>query len=126
MPNRLKYLGAAVATFALLGAVTLAIAGPYGALATSPSAAFGYSNNYDDLEAAKSRALTECTAVSTGCEVKQTFENTCVSIFKAGNGAMGWSWGHGRDEDNRLAMESCRNNKGEDCTSSARFCTGNP
>ena len=126
MAYKLPYLGAVFCAVALIGAVKPAAAGPYGALATSPQADFGYSYNYDDAEEARRRALVECAQHSSECQVKGTFQDTCVSIAKASNGAMGWAWGHGRGEDERLAMSECNNNKGDNCQISRRFCTGNP
>lgn len=111
---------------ALVTVAKPALAGDYGALATSPDADFGYSYNYDYAEEARSRALSECRKHSSDCQVKGTFQNTCVSVAKANNGAMGWAWGHGRSEDDRMAMSECRNNKGRGCELSTRFCTGNP
>jgi uncharacterized protein DUF4189 len=100
--------------------------GIYGALATSPDADFGYSYNYGSQEEARRRAMSECSKHASTCSVKGSFSNTCVSVARAGNGAMGWAWGHGRREDDKLAMDECRNNRGNDCTLQARFCTGNP
>ena len=98
--------------------------GPYGALATSPRADFGYSYNFASAEAASPRALSECAKHASDCTVKRTFENTCVSIAKASNGAMGWAWGNGKADDDRMAMESCNKNNGGDCQLATRFCTG--
>ena len=126
MQKKLPHLGAILCAVALLGVVKPAAAGSYGALATSPKADFGYSYNFDDAEEAKRRALVECAQHSSECQVKGTFQDTCVSIVKASNGAMGWAWGHGRAEDERLAMNECQKNKGDDCKFSRRFCTGNP
>jgi len=124
--KKLSSVGAVLCALALLTVVKPAMAGDYGALATSPDADFGYSYNYDYAEEARSRALEECRKHSSDCKVKGTFENTCVSVAKATNGAMGWAWGHGRSEDDRMAMSECRNNRGRNCELSARFCTGNP
>ena len=126
MSNKLPYLGAALCALALMGGAKFAYAGAYGALATSPEADFGYAYNYDYAEEARRRALSECAKHSSECKVKGTFQDTCVSIAKAGNGAMGWAWGHGKRDDDRMAMEECTNNKGRDCELSARFCTGSP
>jgi serine/threonine-protein kinase len=126
MTKKMPFLGAALCALALMGGVKFAFAGAYGALATSPDADFGYAYNYDYAEEARRRALSECAKHSSACVVKGTFENTCVSIAKASNGAMGWAWGHGKSDDDRMAMDECRNNKGRGCELSARFCTGEP
>lgn len=114
------------ATLFLTGTTSYGLAGPYGALATSPNADFGYSYNYDYEDDAIDRALQECRRYSSACELKQTFRNVCVSVAKASNGAMGWSWGFGRGQDDRNALQTCRENRGPDCHLAARFCTGNP
>ena len=124
--KRLSLIGAALFALVLMCGAEPATAGDYGALATSPQADFGYSYNFDDEDGAQDRALTECQKHSGECKIKGTFSNTCVSIAKAGNGAMGWAWGHGKSSDDRMAMTECRNNKGRDCELSARFCTGSP
>ncbi len=126
MSKKLAYLGAVFCAVVFLGTAKPATAGNFGALATSPDADYGYSYNYDYAEEARSRALEECRKHSSDCHVKRTFENTCVSVAKSSNGAMGWAWGHGKGEDDDLAMTECRNNKGRGCELSARFCTGNP
>jgi serine/threonine-protein kinase len=120
------YLGAIFGALVLLGGADPAAAGPYGALATSPQADFGFSYNFDDEDGAQDRALSECQQHSSECTVKGTFENTCVSIAKASNGAMGWAWGNGKRDDDRIAMSECRKNRGRDCELSRRFCTGEP
>jgi serine/threonine-protein kinase len=110
----------------VVAAVSGAQAGPYGALATSPNADFGYAYNYDDPQDARSRALQECRQHSNECTIKGNFQNVCVSIAKASNGAMGWAWGHGRDGDDSRALQTCRDNNGRGCELATRFCTGNP
>jgi serine/threonine-protein kinase len=126
MTKKLPYLGATLCALVLLSGVKIAVAGPYGALATSPNADFGYSYNYDYAEEARRRAMSECGKHSSDCSVKGTFTDTCVSVAKASNGAMGWAWGRGKRDDDRIAMNECRNNRGRDCELSTRFCTGNP
>lgn len=126
MTKKVSYLGATVCALALLGGVKIAAAGAYGALATSPEADYGFSYNYDYADEARQRAMSECQKHSNDCAVKGTFQNTCVSIAKASNGAMGWAWGRGKGDDDRVAMNECRNNKGRDCELARRFCTGNP
>jgi serine/threonine-protein kinase len=121
-----RYLATIVCAIALVGGVKLAVAGAYGALATSPDADFGFAYNFDDAEGARQRAMSECRKHSNKCAVKGTFQNTCVSIAKASNGAMGWAWGHGKRDDERMAMEECEKNKGRNCEFSRRFCTGDP
>jgi serine/threonine-protein kinase len=126
MTKKLPHLGATLCVLILLCAATPAAAGPYGALATSPEADYGFSYNFDDEDSAQDRALSECGKHSSNCTVKGTFQNTCVSIAKASNGAMGWAWGRGKRDDDRVAMSECRNNRGRDCELSRRFCTGDP
>ena len=120
MTKKLPYLGAILCALVLLGGAKPAAAGPYGALATSPEADYGYSYNYDYAQEARERALTECRKHSSECQVKGTFQNTCVSVAKADNGAMGWAWGHGKRDDDRMAMQECRNNRGRNCELSKR------
>ena len=126
MRSKLIWIGAILCAAVISCAAKPAAAGPYGALATSPDADYGYSFNYDYSEEARNRAMDECRKHSDKCAVKGTFQNTCVSIAKSGNGAMGWAWGHGKGEDDRMAMSECRKNRGRDCELSKRFCTGNP
>lgn len=126
MTKKLPYLGATLCVLVLLGGVKMAAAGAYGALATSPDADFGFSYNYDDEDSAQDRALSECQKHSGKCTIKGTFQNTCVSVAKSSNGAMGWAWGHGKREDERMAMDECRKNRGRNCELSRRFCTGDP
>jgi serine/threonine protein kinase, bacterial len=126
MTKKLPYLGATLCALILLCAARPAAAGPYGALATSPEADFGFSYNYDDEDSAQDRALSECQKHSSNCTIKGTFENTCVSIAKASNGAMGWAWGRSKRDDDRVAMSECRKNRGGDCELARRFCTGDP
>jgi hypothetical protein len=126
MEKKLTYLGAILCALTFLGAAKPAVAGPYGALATSPEADYGYSYNFDYAEEARRRAMSECAKHSSDCKVKGTFQDTCVSIAKSSNGAMGWAWGHGKAGDDRMAMQECRNNRGRNCELSTRFCTGNP
>lgn len=111
------------AVILLLSAVPAA-AGVWGALATSPDADYGWSKNYDTEEEAEERAMRECRKYSRQCAIKRTFRNVCVSVAAASNGAMGWTWGYGRSEGNRRAMNECRSNGGRNCRLVERFCTG--
>jgi len=115
--------------FAAAGALFLftampAMAGSYGALATSPDADFGWSKNYDTQDEAEDRALAECRKYSRECTIKKSFRNVCVSVASSSNGAMGWTWGYSRREGNSRAMDECENNRGKSCKIVARFCTG--
>jgi len=109
--------------FLLLSAAP-AIAGAYGALATSPDADYGWSKNYDSADEAEERALRECRKYSRNCTVKKVFRNVCVSVASSTNGAMGWAWGYDRSEGNARAMSECRDNRGKACRVVERFCTG--
>ena len=114
----------AIAGAFLLFTSVPAMAGPYGALATSPDADYGWSKNYDSEEEAEERALRECRKFSRECTVKKVFKNVCVSVASSSNGAMGWAWGYGRSEGNSRAMNECRTNRGKNCKLVERFCTG--
>src|SRR6478609_2616691 len=109
----------------LLFTAAPAMAGAWGALATSPNADYGWSKNYDTEDEAEVRALRECRKYSRECSVKKTFRNVCISVASASNGAMGWAWGYARSEGNRRAMDECRSNRGDNCKLVERFCTGN-
>ena len=87
----------------LLFTAAPAMAGAWGALATSPNADYGWSKNYDTEDEAEVRALRECRKYSRECSVKKTFRNVCISVASASNGAMGWAWGYARSEGNRRA-----------------------
>ena len=115
--------------YALAGVIFLFAAGPamagaYGALATSPNADFGWSKNYDTQDEAEDRALSECRKYSRRCTIKKTFKNICVSVASSSNGAMGWTWGYNRGEGNRRAVTECTDQGGKSCKVVARFCTG--
>jgi hypothetical protein len=114
----------AVASLFLLSTALPAMAGAWGALATSPNADYGWSKNYDSEDEAADRALRECRKYSRECSVKRTFSNVCISVASSTNGAMGWAWGYGRREGNRRAMDECRSNRGRSCRLVERFCTG--
>ena len=109
----------------LLFTAAPAMAGAWGALATSPNADYGWSKNYDTEDEAEVRALRECRKSSRECAVKKSFRNVCISVASASNGAMGWAWGYARSEGNRRAMDECRSNRGDNCKLVERFCTGN-
>ena len=113
-----------VAALFLLFTAVPAMAGPWGALATSPNADYGWSKNYDSEREAERAALRECRKYSSRCTVKRTFRNVCISVASATNGAMGWAWGYGRREGNERAMDECRSNQGRSCRLVERFCTG--
>jgi hypothetical protein len=114
----------AVAGLFFLFTAVPAFAGPWGALATSPDADYGWSKNYDAEDDAEDAALRECRKYSRECTVKKTFRNVCISVASATNGAMGWAWGYSRSEGNRRAMDECRANRGSSCRLVERFCTG--
>jgi len=111
------------ATFLLVTAMP-AMAGPWGALATSPNADYGWAKNYDNEDGASRAALRECRKYSDRCTVKKTFRDMCMSVASSTNGAMGWTWGYDREEGNNRAMEECRNQGGRACRLVERFCSG--
>jgi hypothetical protein len=123
---RIPLLSALVATTLAASATGAIAAEPYGALATSPDADYGYSFNYRTERDARDRAMRECAKYSSKCAVKKVFTDTCVSIASASNGAMGWAWGFAREEGNRNAIKECRDNGGDNCRFQRRFCTGDP
>jgi hypothetical protein len=113
-----------VAASFLLFTAMPAMAGPWGALATSPNADYGWAKNYDTEGEAERAALRQCRKYSGRCTVKKTFRDMCISVASSTNGAMGWAWGYGRSEGNRRAMDECRNQGGRSCRLVERFCSG--
>jgi hypothetical protein len=118
---------------ALAGAFLIASAAPaaaqgagWGALAFSENGtAYSYSRNYPTQEGAQAGALSECAKYAQDCKIYATFENKCVALAGASNGAYGWAIG-GSDTAARQAgaMRQCQQQGGTDCRMVAQFCSG--
>lgn len=119
---------------ALAGAFFIASAAPaaaqerggWGALAFSENGtAYSYSRHYTSQQAAEAGALAECAKYAQDCKIYAVFENKCVALAGATNGAYGWAIG-GSDDGARQAgaMRQCQQQGGTDCRMVATFCSG--
>ncbi len=100
--------------------------GGWGALAFSENGtAYSYSRNYASQETAQAGALAECAKYAQDCKIYATFENKCVALAGASNGAYGWAIG-GTDgaARNAGAMRQCQQQGGTDCKMVVTFCSG--
>ena len=100
--------------------------GGWGALAFSENGtAYSYSRNYTTKEGAIGGALAECAKYANDCKIYATFENKCVALAGASDGAYGWAIG-GSDPQARQqgAMRQCQQQGGGDCRMVVTFCSG--
>ncbi|MGH7002487.1 MAG: DUF4189 domain-containing protein [Alphaproteobacteria bacterium] len=100
--------------------------GGWGALAFSENGtAYSYSRNYTDRDGAHQGALAECAKYANDCKIYATFENKCVALAGASDGAYGWAIG-GSDPAARSAgaMRQCQQQGGQDCRMVVTFCSG--
>lgn len=99
----------------------------YGAIAYSKSTgAYGYSGDYPTRAIAEERALSECRARGSGCEVVIWFRNACAALATAGNGARGWAWSPTKAKAERSALEYCKKHGGRDCVVLCWSCSTRP
>jgi len=85
---------AALAAAVLFASVAPAAAQGWGALAFSENGtAYAYSRNYQTREQAMQGAIGECAKHASDCKVYATFQNKCVALAGASNGAYGWAIG---------------------------------
>ncbi len=99
----------------------------YGAIAYSKSTgAYGYSGDYPTRAIAEERALSECRARGSGCEVVIWFRNACAALATAGNGARGWAWAPTRAKAEGSALDYCRKHGGQDCVVLCWSCSTRP
>lgn len=110
------------------GASTAQTGGIFGALAAAPDGSYGFSYNYNDIDAAQDRALEECRKFGgNSCQVIRVFQNTCVAVARHLEGkdvVMNWVSGYNAEERTRRALNSCRNDGGTSCKITSEFCTG--
>lgn len=100
--------------------------GGWGALAFSENGtAYSYSRNFVSQETAQAGALAECAKYASDCKIYATFENKCVALAGASDGAYGWAIG-GSDAAARAAgaMRQCQQQGGGDCKMVVTFCSG--
>jgi len=116
---------AAFAAALLFVSVAPAAAQGWGALAFSENGtAYAYSRNYQTEAQARLGALGECAKHASDCKVYTTFQNKCVALSGASNGAYGWAVG-GSDEQARVdaSMRQCVQQGGPDCRLVIKFCS---
>ena len=100
--------------------------GAWGALAFSENGtAYAYSRNYATRENAEAGAMAECAKYAQDCKIYAVFDNKCVALAGASNGAYGWAIG-GSDDAARQAgaMRQCQQQGGTDCRMVSTFCSG--
>jgi hypothetical protein len=117
---------AALAAAALFFSAAPAAAQGWGALAFSENGtAYSYSRNYNSREQAMQGALGECAKHAADCKIYATFQNKCVALSGASNGAYGWAIG-GSDAQARVdaSMRQCQQQGGPDCRLVVQFCSG--
>lgn len=117
---------AAIAAALLFASVAPAAAQGWGALAFSENGtAYSYSRNYQTRDQAMQGALGECAKHAADCKIYATFQNKCVALAGASNGAYGWAIG-GSDEQARVdaSMRQCTQQGGPDCRLVIKFCSG--
>ena len=109
--RRVERLVLALSVAASLAVLALPAHAEYGALATGPGGAYGWTNDADSPREADRRALREC---GRDCAIRVQFHNTCAAYATGRNGAYGWE----RHEDAAVAreraVERCREN-GREC-----------
>lgn len=117
---------AAFAAALLFASVAPAAAQGWGALAFSENGtAYSYSRNYQTRELGMQGAMAECAKHAADCKIYATFQNKCVALSGASNGAYGWAIG-GSDEQARVdaSMRQCTQQGGPDCRLVVKFCSG--
>jgi hypothetical protein len=117
---------AALAAALLFASVAPAAAQGWGALAFSENGtAYAYSRNYQTREQAMQGAIGECAKHASDCKVYATFQNKCVALAGASNGAYGWAIGGTSDAAREAAaMRQCQQQGGPDCRMVVKFCSG--
>jgi len=90
-----------------------------GAIAVGKCSRFGWSNNYKDLNDARTRALTECAKRGDStCEIVVTLRQSCGAFAVDEQdrcGARGWGESGTREEAERIARSYCHQRGGKDC-----------
>jgi erythromycin esterase-like protein len=114
------------AMLSLLFAVPAA-AQNFGAIATNPDGAWGWSGKYATVDEAQERALNECNKHGRNCRLLRVFQDACVAVVRnevRGKAIIAWVSGGERKERVRRALRDCRNEGGDDCQILKEFCTG--
>ena len=94
----------------------------YGAIAYSPATgAQGYSYDWSSKAAAEQRALKECKARGSGCQVAIWFRNACGAIA-VGSSGWGSGWGATSAIAGAQAKKSC-SGYSSDCEVIRWVCT---
>jgi hypothetical protein len=124
----LKQLLIALGFFVIAGASSAQAQAPFGALAVAPDGAYGYSYNFDDIDAAQDRAMEECRKhARSGCQIIRVYQNACVAIARHLEGKdvlVNWVSGYTQEERTRRALRNCREDGGSNCKITTEFCTG--
>jgi hypothetical protein len=95
----------------------------YGAIAYSRrTGATGWSNKYDTRDEAESRALDECRARATDCEIEVWFDDTCGAVA-AGDKGVSWGLGDTARKAQLAALEKCSNAGGTNCEVKESACS---
>jgi hypothetical protein len=97
----------------------------YGAIAFGrKSQAFGYSHGWDSQAKAESVAMQNCGKHGTDCEVMVWFERKCGAVAVRSNStAVYWGLGNSAAEAQRIAMDQCTKNNGQQCEVKVSHCS---
>lgn len=108
-------------------AVSTAAHAQFGAFAAAQDGSYGWSSNYNNVDEAQDRALSECRKHAQGCQIFRVFHNICVTLARnevRDRPFITWVSGYTRQERERRAVDDCRNLGGTDCQVIQDFCTG--
>ena len=93
----------------------------WGAIAYSPDGAFGHGYDFASPVDAEQRALAECAAHDSGCEVKATFSD-CGALADAEVGSWGWASRANVGEAKAAAIAACQGYTSGQCEVRTGFC----
>ncbi|HMN51085.1 MAG: DUF4189 domain-containing protein [Xanthobacteraceae bacterium] len=112
----------------LFSAVSTAANAQFGAFAAAQDGSYGWSSNYNNVDDAQDRALSECRKHAQNCQIFRVFQNVCVTLARnerQDRPFITWVSGYTRAERERRAVDDCRNLGGSDCRVLQDFCVGN-
>ena len=96
----------------------------YGAIAYgTQSGAVGWSYDFTDAPSAEKEALKNCAAHGDDCQVVVDFWNSCAAVAADGK-TVAYGLGDNQSQAESVAIASCRDDGGSDCTVQAWSCAG--
>ncbi len=127
MRVRAIFSGALTVLLSLAAQTSRARADSYGAIAYSQQSGYwAWSVSMSSASDADQQALSSCKRKGAGCEVVESFSNTCAALAVDASSHYGPGKADTRQQAESNALTACRSKGGSNCQIKIAYCVNPP